>query len=35
MFDLTGFQRDILYVVAGLEDPHGVAVKGELEDYYH
>jgi PadR family transcriptional regulator PadR len=34
MHDLTGFQRDILYVTAGLEEPHGLAVKDELEDYY-
>jgi len=34
MFDLTGFQRDVLYVVTGLEEPHGVTVKDELEDYY-
>lgn len=34
MYDLTGFQRDLLYVIAGLEDPHGLAVKDELEDYY-
>jgi DNA-binding PadR family transcriptional regulator len=34
MFDLTGFQRDLLYVVAGLDEPHGLAVKDELEDYY-
>ena len=34
MDDLTGFQRDILYVTAGLERPHGLAVKDELEDYY-
>ncbi|WP_459190877.1 PadR family transcriptional regulator [Halosimplex sp. J119] len=34
MHDLTGFQRDILYVIAGLEEPHGLAVKGELDDYY-
>ena len=34
MHDLTGFQRDLLYVVAGLEEPHGLAVKGELEEYY-
>lgn len=34
MYDLTGFQRDLLYVVAGLDDPHGLAVKDELEDYY-
>lgn len=34
MFDLTGFQRDLLLVVAGLDEPHGLAVKDELEDYY-
>jgi len=34
MYDLTGFQRDLLYVIAGLEEPHGLAVKDELEDYY-
>lgn len=34
MNDLTGFQRDVLYVIAGLDDPHGLAIKYELEDYY-
>lgn len=34
MYDLTAFQRDCLYVIAGLDDPHGLAVKGELEEYY-
>jgi len=34
MNDLTGFQRDLLYVVAGLDDPHGLAIKEELENYY-
>lgn len=34
MYDLTGFQRDLLYVAAGLEEPHGLAIKDELEDYY-
>jgi PadR family transcriptional regulator PadR len=34
MDDLTGFQRDILYVTAGLDEPHGLAIKEELEDYY-
>ena len=34
MDDLTGFQCDLLYVVAGLEQPHGLAIKDELEDYY-
>jgi len=34
MHDLTGFQRDLLYVIAGLDEPHGLAIKEELEGYY-
>ncbi|KYH23802.1 transcriptional regulator PadR-like family protein [Halalkalicoccus paucihalophilus] len=34
MYDLTGFQRDLLYVIGGLDDPHGLALKDELEGYY-
>ena len=34
MNDLTAFQRDILYVVAGKDDPHGLAIKTALGDYY-
>ena len=34
MYDLTGFQRDLLYVIAGQEEPHGLALKDELETYY-
>ena len=34
MDDLTSFQRDLLYVIAGLETPHGLAIKDELETYY-
>lgn len=34
MDDLTAFQRDCLFVIAGLEEPHGLAVKSELEEYY-
>ncbi len=34
MHDLTGFQRDLLYVIAGLDDPSGLDIKEELEDYY-
>jgi DNA-binding PadR family transcriptional regulator len=34
MHDLTGFQRDILYVIAGHEEPHGLALKAGLDDYY-
>ena len=34
MNDLTGFQRDTLYVIGGNDDPKGVAIKQELDDYY-
>jgi PadR family transcriptional regulator PadR len=34
MHDLTGFQRDLLYVIAGLGEPKGLAIKEELADYY-
>lgn len=34
MHDLTGFQRDLLYAIAGRDEPHGLAIKEELEDYY-
>lgn len=34
MDDLTGFQRDLLYAIAGMDEPHGLAVKDEMEDYY-
>lgn len=31
---LTGFQRDLLYAIAGFERPSGQTVKGELEAYF-
>ena len=34
MHDLTGFQRDVLYVVAGLDNPKGLAIKDKLDEYY-
>jgi DNA-binding PadR family transcriptional regulator len=34
MHDLTGFQRDLLMVISGMERPHGLAIKEELEEYY-
>ncbi len=34
MDDLTGFQRDLLIVAAGLDEPNGLDVKDELETYY-
>lgn len=34
MDGLTGFQRDLLYVIAGADKPSGQEVKGEIEGYY-
>lgn len=34
MHDLTGFQRDLLYIVSGLDEPKGLAIKDELDGYY-
>lgn len=34
MDDLTAFQRDLLLVIAGLDEPAGVDVNEELERYY-
>ena len=34
MHDLTGFQRDLLYVIAGADRPSGQNVKEEVEGYY-
>jgi DNA-binding PadR family transcriptional regulator len=34
MYDLTGFQREPLYTIAAKDEPHGLAIKEELEDYY-
>lgn len=35
MHDLTAFQRDVLFVIAGAEsEPHGLAIKDKLTDYY-
>ena len=34
MHDLTGFQRDVLFVLSGLEKPKGLAIKDELDEYY-
>lgn len=35
MHDLTGFQRDCLYVIAGMDAPKGLAIKDELDEYYN
>jgi DNA-binding PadR family transcriptional regulator len=34
MHDLTGFQRDCLVVIAGLDAPKGLEIKEDLDDYY-
>ena len=34
MNNLTSFQRDLLYIVFGLDGPNGQAIKDELENYY-
>ena len=34
MHALTGFQRDTLYVIAGMDSPKGLAIKEKLDDYY-
>ena len=34
MHDLTGFQRDPLYVIASQDGQHGLAIKDELDRYY-
>jgi len=33
MFELTGFQRDILYCIAELDEPYGLGIKRALESY--
>jgi DNA-binding PadR family transcriptional regulator len=32
MFELTGFQRDLLFVIAGESEPSGQEIKDEIED---
>jgi len=32
-FELSGFQRDLLYVIAGSDKPSGQTIRRELEDY--
>lgn len=34
MIELTGFQRDLLYALAGLKRPSGTDIQEALEDYY-
>lgn len=34
MRELTAFQRDLVWVISGMERPHGIAIKEALEEYY-
>ncbi|MFC4987866.1 PadR family transcriptional regulator [Saliphagus infecundisoli] len=34
MHDLTGFQRDLLYVINGFDQPSGQSIGEELQEYY-
>lgn len=34
MHELSGFQRDLLYAIAGSDKSHGLGLKTELEAYY-
>jgi len=34
MYDLTEFQRDVLWEIADLGEPKGLKIKSELEEYY-
>lgn len=34
MEDLTTFQRETPCVIAGLDEPHGLTIKGVLDEYY-
>ena len=34
MKELSSFQRDLLFIIAGLDEPDGQEIKAELESYY-
>lgn len=34
MFDLTAFQRDLLFTISGFEEPHGLKLKRSLQEDY-
>ena len=34
MHDLSAIQRDLVYIISGLNEPHGLAIKDELDTYY-
>ena len=33
MYDLTGFQRDLIYTISGTEEPYRLAIKEALQEY--
>jgi len=33
MNDLTGFQRDLLYTISGVDEPYGLKIKSHLQEY--
>lgn len=33
MNDLTGFQRDLLYTISGVDEPYGLEIKSHLQEY--
>ena len=33
MYELTGFQRDMVYCIAALDEPYGLEIGRELEGY--
>jgi DNA-binding PadR family transcriptional regulator len=35
MYDLTGFQRDMIYSIAGIDEPYGLAIKRRMQEYRH
>jgi len=32
--ELSAFQRDILFIICGSDEPNGLKIKNELEQYY-
>lgn len=34
MHDLSAFQRDLLFTIASLDEPNGLEIKNELDEYY-
>lgn len=34
MNDLTAFRRDLLFALAGMDNPNGLELKAEIEEYY-